>query len=366
VAEFMKAAFACFNKEFKLFFLIIFLIISGILLMFHIFGNKTEKHAEKEVKPDLDLLNGHCYECEFCSSIHSLINAVPLSMEKCSECGASNFIPYLIKHYWLYKPLGGGGMGSVYKALYWDKPDWEFAIKVLPRKKKDDQRLIDALMNEAEIGKCFGEHPHLIAVADYGQYNGEYFAALEFTAGRRLDQIIDMPETMNQKYVLLWALQLLSAEQRIWDSGYLYRDMKPQNIMIDNSGNAVLYDYGLCISNANTTDPESDTVDGSPLYMPPERIVGMAENMSSEIYSLGMVIFHALTRKTYYTATGAYELAKKHVTSLRISSVATRLPISVNPLISPLLDKMVARIPAKRYQEYKDVALDIKKIYAKL
>ena len=334
--------------------------------MFHIFGNKTDKHIKEKVKPDLDLLNGHCYECEFCSSIHSLINVVPLSIVKCSECGASNFIPYLIKNYWLYKPLGGGGMGSVYKAIYWDNPGWEFAVKVLPREKKDDPRLINALMSEAKIGKSFGEHPHLVAIADYGQYNDEYFAAMEFSPGKRLDQIIDMPETMNQKYVLLWVLQLLSAEQRIWDSGYLYRDMKPQNIMIDYSGNAVLYDYGLCIPNNDPTIFESDTVDGSPLYMPPERIVGMPENQSSEIYSLGMVLFHALTGKTYYTSTGAYELAKKHVTSLRISSVATRLPVSVNPLIAPLLDKMVARIPAKRYQAYKEVALDIKKIYAKL
>jgi len=334
--------------------------------MFHIFGNTPDKHVEEETKPDLDLLNGHCYECEFCNSIHSLFNLTPLSLVKCPECGASNFIPYLIKHYWLYRPLGGGGMGSVYKAIYWDNPKWEFAIKILPREKKNDKRLIDALINEASIGKCFGEHSHLVAVADYGQYNDEYFAALEFSAGRRLDQIIDMPEPINQKYVLLWALQLLSAEQRIWDSGYLYRDMKPQNIMIDNNGNAVLFDYGLCSAIAEPENPESDTVEGSPLYMPPERIVGMAENMSSEIYSIGMVLFHTLTNKTYYTATGAYDLAKKHVTSLRISSVATRLPISVNPLIAPLLDKMIARMPAKRYQTYKNVALDIKKIYAKL
>ena len=334
--------------------------------MFHLFDNKQDKGVGEDRKPDLDLLNGHCYECEFCKSVHSLINVVPLSMTKCSNCKASNFIPYLIKNYWLYKPLGGGGMGSVYKAVYWNNPKWEFAIKVLPRERKDDPHLIESLLNEAEIGKSFGKHPHLIAVADYGQYNDEYFAALEFTPGKRLDQIIEISEEINQKYVLLWALQLLSAEQRIWDSGYLYRDMKPQNIMIDPSGNAVLYDYGLCIPIADSQDPDSDVVDGSPLYMPPERIVGMGENMSSEIYSIGMVIFHALTRKTYYTSTGAYELAKKHVTSLRIHSVATRLPVSINPLIAPLLDKMVARIPAQRYQEYKDVALEIKRIYGKL
>lgn len=329
-----------------------------------LFGNKNNK-AEKE-KPDLDLLNNHCYECDYCQSVQSLTGTVPLSMAKCPDCGASNFIPYLIKNYWLYKPLGGGGMGAVYKAIFFNNPEWEFAVKILPREQKDDPHLIKALLSEAEIGKTFGKHPHLVAVADYGQFKDEHFAALEFTHGKRLDQIIEQSDNINQKYVLLWALQLLSAEQRIWDSGYLYRDMKPQNIMIDPDGNAILFDYGLCIPIENSNDPDSDMVDGSPLYMPPERIVGMPENMSSEIYSIGMVMFHAFSRKTYYTATGAYELAKKHVTSLRMSSVAKRLPNSINPLIAPLLDKMIARMPAQRFQQFKDVAVEIKHIYEQI
>ena len=335
--------------------------------MWNIFGHKSEgTEQEEEIKPDLDLLNGNCYECEFCSSVHSLINQQPLSISKCEDCGSSNFIPYLIKHYWLYKPLGGGGMGSVYKAIYYDNPKWEFAVKVLPREKKDDPKLIEALINEATIGKTFGQHPHLIAVADYGKYHDEYFAALEFCKGKRLEQIIEFTDTINQKYVLLWALQLLSAEQQIWDSGYLYRDMKPQNIMIDEDKNARLFDYGLCVPRDKSNDPDSEMIQGSPLYMPPERIVGMEENMSSEIYSIGMVMYHALTRKTYYTASGAFELAKKHVTSLRTTSVAHKLPVYVNPIMANILDKMLARIPKNRYQTFRDVALDIKNIYKKI
>jgi serine/threonine protein kinase len=257
-------------------------------------------------------------------------------------------------------------MGSVYKAIHADNPDWEFAIKLLPRDKREDPHLVESLLKEAEIGNAFGRHPHLVAVADYGRSNGEYFAALEYCEGRRLDQIIDSPEQINQKYVLLWTLQLLSAEQRIYDAGYLYRDLKPQNIMIDTSKNAKLFDFGLCIKIEDSGASDSDTVDGSPLYMPPERIVGMPENMSSEIYSLGMVLFHALTRKTYYTATGAFELAKKHVTSLRTTSVKQKLPIFVNPLIADVLDKMLARVPARRYQTFKEVAADIKTVYNKL
>lgn len=342
--------------------------------MWHIFGHKPEEEEKEEEptqpsnneQPDLEMLNNHCYKCDFCSAVHTLIDQPPLSLVKCTECGSPNFIPLLIKDYWLYKPLGSGGMGSVYKAMYNINPELEFALKILPREKKEDPVLSKALLNEATIGQSLGRHPHLIAVTDYGHYKDEYFIALEFCEGIRLDQVIDMPEPINQKYILLWGLQLLSAEQQIWDSGYLYRDMKPQNIMIDPNKNVRLYDYGLCVDKNNFSNTSSNIVQGSPLYMPPERIVGLDENMSSEIYSIGMVMYHALAKKTYYSATDAFELAKKHVTSMRTSTVSSKLPQHVSPHIAEILDKMLPRNPADRYQSFKEAALAIKQAYKKL
>ena len=336
--------------------------------MWHIFGGKHSEEADFDgLKPDLDLLNDNYYKCEFCDAVRDISEGVPLSITKCPNCGSSNFIPYRLKNYWLYQPLGGGGMGSVYKAMHRDDPRREYAVKVLPREKTNDQHLIESLFQEATIGKAFGRHPHIVAVADYGRYQDEYFVALEFCPGSRLDQIIDDLEiNINQKYVVLWALQLLSAEQHIYKCGYLYRDMKPQNIMISPDKKAKLFDFGLCIKIEDATDQGSDMIDGSPLYMPPERIVGMPENMSSEIYSLGMVMFHALARKTYYSATDAFELARKHVASLRTSSVGSKLPSYVSPAIIPVLDKMVVRSPDRRYQTFKEVAEALKDVYGKL
>jgi serine/threonine protein kinase len=100
--------------------------------------------------------------------------------------------------------------------------------------------------------------------------------------------------------------------------------------------------------------------------MPPERICGLPENMSSEIYSLGMVMFHALSRKTYYTATGAFEVSRKHVNSLRMANVANRIPGTVSPKIAEILDRMIARAPAERYQTYRETAVAIKNVYNSL
>ncbi len=335
--------------------------------MWKIFGGVKKEDAPgdsfADKKPNVDLLNGNCLECGSCHTVLSLLNFTPLTISKCTQCESSNFIPYSIKGFWLYRPLGGGGMGSVYKAVHQDYPDKEFAVKILPREGKENPHLIEALIQEATIGKTFGQHPHLASVSDFGNYNGEYFSAMEFCAGRRLDQIIESAEQIPQRLVLLWALQILSAEQRMFECGYLYRDLKPQNIIIDNEGNAHVFDYGLCVRIEDAHNQDVETVDGSPLYMPPERIVGMPENMSGEIYSLGMVMFHALTKSTYYTATGAYEVARKHVTSLRMANVGTRLPITVSPKIAEILDRMIARVPAERYQTYKDAAMAIKNVY---
>jgi eukaryotic-like serine/threonine-protein kinase len=337
--------------------------------MWNFFGaNKKDggSHAPVDSKPSIELLNGNCFECGSCHTVLSLMNFTPLSLEKCTQCESPIFIPYNIKDYWLYRPLGGGGMGSVYKAVHYKYPNMEFAVKILPRDKKDDPRLIDALLKEANIGKTFGIHPHLTAVADCGSYGNEYFNAMDFCEGRRLDQIIESSEPIPQKYVLLWALQVLSAEQKMYDCGYLYRDLKPQNLLIDKDGNAHIIDYGLCVKIEEATNKGVETVDGSPLYMPPERICGLPENMSSEIYSLGMVMFHALARKTYYTATGAFEVSRKHVNSLRMANVANRIPRTVSPKIADVLDKMTARAPVERYQTYKEAAVAIKNVYNSL
>lgn len=333
--------------------------------MFGFFKKKNDNEKEEKAF-DFKLadLNKSVIDCSNCGKEFSLDNIAPLTVSKCPNCENPYFIPLKINDYWLIQPLGGGGMGSVYKAMHYKNEKIVIAMKVLPRKAKKDQHLIHALLNEATIGKSFGKHPHLISIIDYGLYIDEYFSAMEFVEGRRLDQIIEEKEQVSQKFALLWGLQLLSAEQRIYDSGYLFRDMKPQNIIIDKQGNVKLFDYGLCLSLSEARNgTTSEMVEGSPLFMPPERIKGDPEDMNSEIYSVGMVLFNILTGKTYYNSNDAYNLAKKHVQSLRVANVASRMSSNIKPNVSRIIDKMIARAPQDRYQTYKEVATDLNAAY---
>jgi eukaryotic-like serine/threonine-protein kinase len=333
-------------------------------------GDIIDMHNEStqtiHSKPGLDdLEEGYIY-CTSCGEPIYIYDFPELALQPCGDCGCPNFIPLKVKNYWLFAPLGGGGMGSVYHAYYDQDEDVDLAVKILPRERKNDPYLTSSLLNEAQIGYSFGEHPHLNRVIDYGQSDDEYFAVFEYISGIRLDQIIESPVKRSEKQILLWALQLLAAEQQIFDCGYLFRDLKPQNIIIDGEGNVKLFDYGLAISIEDALGDGGDKIEGSPYYIPPERIVGSGEAQCSEIYSLGMVLFHTLAGKTYYSSDEIKNLVGKHVTSLRITNVSSKLPSQTDPEISTILSKMILRSPQERYQTYKEVAAELFKVYKEL
>ncbi|OGV40525.1 MAG: hypothetical protein A2X48_03110 [Lentisphaerae bacterium GWF2_49_21] len=319
-----------------------------------------EKTQQIITKPDLDYLEEGFIICSNCGCRIFLEDNPPLSISKCRECSNSNFIPLLIKDFWLYEPLGGGGMGSVYHSFFRQNSNVEAALKVLPRKMKNDNFLIESLIGEARSGSKFSNHPHLTKVYEYGLWEDEYYAAYEFIDGIRLDQIIESPVKRPDKQILLWALQILSAEQHIYDSGFLFRDLKPQNVMIDKNGNVKMIDYGLAITVQDAlSGSNAENILGSPHYMPPERIVGAPESQYSEIYSLGMLLFHMISRQTFYSSEDIKHLVEKHVVSLRMNNPMMKLPANTNPELVRIVCKMINRNPSARYQTYKELGAEL-------
>jgi len=291
--------------------------------------------------------------CNKCKKQISLEGICPLSMVECPKCEIVNFVPLVLNNFLLFRPLGGGGMGSVYKAFD-PETDKFLAVKVLSREGKNSPSAIKALLNEGLVANTIGDHPCLVKCLGSGCEKGEYFCALEYVEGQRLDQIIDLEERIPPKQTLQIGLHLLAAEQHIYNCGYLYRDMKPENVIINADGYAVLVDYGLCETRKQSLDPNEEFVSGSPFYLPPERLLGEGEGACSEIYSLGMVLYYALTGETFYNASEAERLAKRHVSNLQ-------LPISakmknVDPKIAKVLAGMINQNPKKRFQSFSQVA----------
>jgi serine/threonine-protein kinase len=329
-------------------------------VFYHLFTQRGEIMA-KDAPKIKDLQNG-VVKCENCSEKLEITLENGLEIQNCPKCGSVVFIPKAVKEYWLYKPLGGGGMGSVYKAV--SEADGKcYAVKVLSRANRENDGLINILMNEGEIGGNIGEHKNIIDIVEYGHDDEEYFIASEFVEGERLDFLVKTEGRLSEARSLEIALQILEAEKHILNCGYLFRDLKPENVMIEKDGNVRLFDYGLCVSleNAATVNQTAD-LEGSPFYVPPERIMGAAEGEYSEIYSLGMIMFFMLTGRTYYSEAEIRDLIKKHVNSARIASVANHLT-HCNPETIKVLDKMIARNPNNRYFDFNLLRTDLKSIY---
>ncbi|NOY80422.1 MAG: serine/threonine protein kinase [Kiritimatiellaeota bacterium] len=302
--------------------------------------------------------------CSKCGQILPLDQLGPLRVAKCGKCGTPNFTPMKVGRFWLFYPAGGGGMGSVYQAYHTDVPGRIFAVKLLARSERNNPARIHALILEVETARKLGVHPCLVSYAGGGYSDGEYYFAMEFVKGRRLDELFDLQGHLPEKAVLLICLYILAAEQHIYDRGFLYRDLKPENVLITPEGRAVLLDYGLCQPREQALHPTDEFVTGSPYYLPPERLWGTGEDAYSEIYSLGMVLYYALTGRTFFDADEVEALAKKHVSAMRLS-VESRLK-GFRPELVRVLARMIRRDPAERYRTFSEVAGDVFALYRRI
>jgi serine/threonine protein kinase len=302
-------------------------------------------------KPKLKELIEGTLSCPGCSTAIHIADYQGLEVTSCPQCDAPLFIPFKLKNYWLYKPLGGGGMGSVYQALSEDTSG-EFAVKILPRGENTNPGFIDAITREGEIGIILGKAPNIAEVVESGCEDGEHFLASQFVEGTRLDVFISTASHLSERQALDIILQVIDAEIHIINCGFLYRDIKPENIIIvEETVSVKVFDFGLCLSLEQAANPnESDALEGSPYYLPPERIVAAMEGEHSEIYSLGMLLFHMLAGTTYFSQSEIKDLLTKHVGALRVASVSNRLK-HCSPGISVILDKMIKRNPNQRYHE---------------
>ena len=133
---------------------------------------------------------------------------------------------------------------------------------------------------------------------------------------------------------------------------------KPENIIVNHFGYAILLDFGLCQSTEMAAHPNTDEfVTGSPYYLPPERLLGKAENRASEIYSLGMVMFFSITGRTFYESNELESLVQRHVSGLRINS-SVKME-GIRKPVADIISKMVMMEPSERYQTYESAANDI-------
>ncbi|MFT5129100.1 MAG: serine/threonine protein kinase, partial [Rhodothermales bacterium] len=147
-------------------------------------------------------------------------------------------------------------------------------------------------------------------------------------------------------------LNLIDTARFIYQKGYLYRDLKPENVIIRADRTPILLDFGLCMKVENAMfDTEDAHVDGAPHFMPPERLTGEGESVWSEIYSLGMLMYYSLTGQTFFEPGDVQQVAERYALEERDDYVLSEIP-ELSPQIIDIVMKCIQRDPAGRPKSY--------------
>ena len=317
---------------------------------------------KKEVKAETDFsssdlsasLEKETFPCRACNHLFDFGQSVPLSVTSCSKCGEENFVPKKLGPFWLYRFCGDGGMGRVYQAICSLVPGTEFAVKVLNENNRLNSEMVEGLRRESEITSFFNEHPNSVKTVEFDHDEDIYYMAMEYIDGFTIDQIIEQKGKFTEKETVKYILDLLSIIEYIYSKGYLYRDLKPQNAMINEADELILLDYGICLPKDAAVDDSFEDVEGSPHFLPPERLTGEGEDIRSEIYSIGMLMFYMLTGETYFKGNDIQEIAEMHVTAERRENLADELPHISEELVR-LIDKMTRQKKRRRAQDLGEV-----------
>jgi eukaryotic-like serine/threonine-protein kinase len=239
--------------------------------------------------------------------------------------------------------IGSGGMADV-----WLAEDTHLqrrvALKVLHRRFAQDREFVERFRREAESAAGL-QDPNIVSVFDRGEFEGTYYIAMQYVEGPTLKQLIDRGLTPEQAVPL--TRQVLEAARFAHRKGVVHRDLKPHNVIVDEEGKAHVTDFGIARAGVSEIT-QTGSVMGTPHYLSPEQAQGMDVTAVSDLYSIGVILYEALTGRVPFEADSAVAVAMKQV-----SQVPQR-PSSINPQVSPALDGVVMRAlekePGERFQ----------------
>jgi beta-lactam-binding protein with PASTA domain/predicted Ser/Thr protein kinase len=245
--------------------------------------------------------------------------------------------------YTVVERIGSGGMADVWLA---DDSHLQrrVALKVLHARFAQDKEFVERFRREAEAAAGL-QHPNVVAVFDRGEIEGTYYIAMQYLEGRTLKQVIDAGVTPEQAAGLI--RQVLEGARFAHRHGVVHRDLKPQNVIVDAEGKATVTDFGIAQAGVSEIT-QAGSVLGTPHYLSPEQAQGFEVTAVSDLYSIGVMLYEALTRRVPFEADSAVAIAMKQV------SQAPQRPSSINPQVSPALDAVVMRAlekePGQRFQ----------------
>jgi serine/threonine-protein kinase len=251
----------------------------------------------------------------------------------------------LEEEYEIKEELGRGGMAIVFRAKE-KQLDREVAIKVLPFSLAFDKEFVERFQREARLSARL-EHPNIIPIYRVGKSGRVIYFVMKFLRGKPLSALLAVRGALPPYEIRQILIQVGRALAYAHRSGIVHRDIKPDNIMFDEHGQALVTDFG--IAKAGTTSKLTGTgmAIGTPHYMSPEQARAQALDGRSDIYSLGVVAYQCLTGLVPYDGEDSFSIGYKHIME--------ELPVPVlesdeQRELFEVIRKMMAKLPAERFQ----------------
>ncbi len=260
--------------------------------------------------------------------------------------------------YQIIEELGHGGMGRVYKVFDTDIKE-KIALKLLRPEIALDKDTVERFSNELKLARKIS-HRNVCRMFDLGKAEGTSYITMEFVPGEDLKKLIRKTGQLGAGRAVSIAKQVCEGLAEAHHLGVIHRDLKPQNIMVDEEGNARIMDFGIARSLKGKGITGAGVMIGTPDYMSPEQVEGREADQRADIYSLGIVLYEMLTGRVPFEGDTPFAVGLKQ------KSEAPRDPRELNAQIPPDLDRLVLKClekdRAERYQSASDLHADLEKI----
>lgn len=257
--------------------------------------------------------------------------------------------------YEIIKSIGEGGMANVYLAND-TILDREVAVKVLRGDLSTDEKFIRRFQREA-LSVSNLSHPNIVEVYDVGEEDGQYYIVMEYIEGKTLKQLLNKRGALTLPEVIDIMTQLTDGLSHAHEAYIIHRDIKPQNIMIEDNGTVKITDFGIAMAVNATQFTQTNSVMGTVHYLPPEQANGKGATVKSDIYSLGILMYELLTGSVPFKGDNAVEIALKHMKE-KLPSIRKQNPL-IPQSVENIVIKACAKNPRNRYDTVKEMHDDI-------
>jgi len=251
--------------------------------------------------------------------------------------------------------LGQGAMGAVYKAKDLELDRW-VAIKVIQPELVSSPAILKRFKQELILARQV-THRNVVRIFDIGETEGMKFITMEYVDGGDLKSLIIENGKMSAEQVVGIIRQICYALEAAHGEGVVHRDLKPQNIMMDQTGRVVVMDFGIAHSKELPGMTMTGALMGTPEYMSPEQAKGEKTDLRADIFAVGIIFYEMLIGKVPFKSNTVVETMYKRTTERAVSPIDldSSIPVQANQIVMKCLETD----PANRYQDVKELLKDL-------